>query len=323
MSEPIVHMVAIAKNEELYIENWCRWYLRLGYDMITIYDNNTDKTTLPETIKNSKLLANGDKQRINIIPWDSTQNLAYEHYWKHYEFDWLSINDIDEFLYLSPNETIKDYVKKYPENLVITITLKDFGDSDIVAPSDEELKIPVNQRLTKSAKKRYEFLIKSIFNKRLIDSRGIRFMTTCGHFLRMGTEKVKQRVNDAFIKHFRTYTIKEYCLQKLHVRKQCFEGGDMRRCLPSLYFFKINSKTPEKLKYIENYRKSIGMIYTLYVCSKETYDKNYWLHNRFCYVIGNPFGIIKRLKKDFRFEGILSLKEIIDDFDNVVFLGSF
>lgn len=323
MSEPIVHMVAIAKNEELYIENWCKWYLRLGYDLITIYDNNDDKTTLPETIKNSKLLANGDKRRINIIPWNSTQNLAYEHYWKHYDFDWLSINDIDEFLYLCSDENIKNYVKKYPENLVITITLKDFGDSDIIAPSDEELKIPVDQRLTKPAKKRYEHLIKSIFNKRLIDSRGIRFMTTCGHFLRMGDEKVKQRVYDSFIKHFRTYTIKEYCNQKLHVRKQCFEGGDMRRCLPSLYFFKINTKTPEKLKYIEDYRKSIGMVYTLYVCSKEIYDKKTWLHNRFCYVIGNPFGMIEKLKKDFKFEGILSLKEIIDDFDNVVFLGSF
>ena len=323
MAEPTVHMVAIAKNEELYIENWLKWYLKLGYDMISIYDNNADKTTLPETIKNSEILTDDEKTRVNIIPWNSTQNFAYEHYWKHYDFDWLSINDIDEFLYLNSANNIKDYVKKYPENLVITITLKDFGDSDIIAPTDAELKIPVTQRLTKAARSHYEFLIKSIFNKRLIQSRKIRFMTTCGHFLRIGHDKVKQRVNDAFIKHFRTYTVKEYCNQKLHVRKQCYEGGDMRRCLPSLYFFKINTKTPEKLRYIENYRKSIGMIYTLYVCTEETFAKNHWLHNHFCYVIGNPFGFIRKLKNDFKFTGIVSLRDIIDDFDNVVFVGGF
>ena len=41
-------MVAIAKNEELYIENWLLWYFKLGYDEITIYDNNDDKNWLQD-----------------------------------------------------------------------------------------------------------------------------------------------------------------------------------------------------------------------------------------------------------------------------------
>lgn len=35
-----IHLVAIAKNEELYIEDWMIHYFKLGFDKICIYDNN-------------------------------------------------------------------------------------------------------------------------------------------------------------------------------------------------------------------------------------------------------------------------------------------
>ena len=33
-----VHLIAIAKNEELYIEDWMLHYFNLGFDKICIYD---------------------------------------------------------------------------------------------------------------------------------------------------------------------------------------------------------------------------------------------------------------------------------------------
>ena len=121
-----------------------------------------------------------------------------------------------------------------------------------------------------------------------------------------------------FIKHFRTYSLKEYCQQKLNVRNQ-FTGGDIRRCLLSQYYYKINRRTSDKDAFVEKWRKEHSQNY-LFICSKETFVKNHWLKEHFCYVFGNPLGIIEVLKSDTKFQGINSLNAIIDDMDYIVFL---
>ena len=192
---------------------------------------------------------------------------------------------------------------------------------------------PVLEVFTELSEKTYSRFYKSSFNKNLIK----RFRTLSGHCLRYGERVTKisdylgnehrryYSQNDfeivskePYIKHFRTYSLKEYCQQKLNIRHQ-FNGGDVRRSLLSQYYYKINSRTTDKDEFVKKWRKEHSQNY-LFMCSEETFAKNHWLKECFCYVFGNPLGTIEGLKSDMRFQGIRSLNDIIDDMDYVVFI---
>jgi hypothetical protein len=55
-NEMKVAIVCIAKNEDLYLEEWVNYHLKLGFDRIYIYMNNwrtnyhNDKVTLIEPL---------------------------------------------------------------------------------------------------------------------------------------------------------------------------------------------------------------------------------------------------------------------------------
>ena len=333
------HLVAIAKNEERYIEDWCLWYFLMGIDRIAIYDNNDDsKKGVLENLLKKSIKLKSFKNRIEVIPWKGDQNEAYKQYWETHDFDWLTINDIDEFIELNNYaNNIKKFLSRYNHQKVLSLLCLEYGDNDIIERSQEDELKPVWKVFTKLSDNYYEFFYKSSFNKTLIEQ----FGTCCGHSLiekdrimciECDGNKIEgtwdsnlnhyiNTINNnkyPFIKHFRTYSLKEYCQQKLKVRNQ-FVGGDIRRCLLSQYYYKINRRTPEKDEFIRNWRKEHSQNY-LFICSDETFDKKDWLKECFCYVFGKPLGSINFLKPDTKFQGISSLKEIIDDMDYIIFL---
>ena len=329
------HLVGIAKNEERYIEDWCLWYFLMGIDKIAIYDNNDDskKGVLENLLRNSSKLKSF-KNRIEVIPWKGKQDEAYEDYWKTHDFDWLTINDIDEFIQLNSSETnIKALLSRYHSKQMLSLKCLEYGDNGLIKRSQEDKLKPVWEVFTRLSERIYSRFYKSSFNKNLIK----RFRTLSGHCLRygervtkisdyLGNEHRKYYSQNGFeiaprepyIKHFRTYSLKEYCQQKLNIRHQ-FNGGDIRRSLLSQYYYKINSRTTDKDEFARNWRKEHSQNY-LFMCSEETFAKNHWLKECFCYVFGNPFGTIEGLKSNTRFQGIRSLNEIIDDMDYVVFI---
>ena len=329
------HLVAIAKNEERYIEDWCLWYFRMGIDRIAIYDNNDDfkKDVLKNLLRNSSKLKYF-RNRIEVIPWERGQDEAYGDYWKTHNFDWFTINDVDEFIDLNGfASNIKELLKRYDSKRVLSLRCFEYGDNGIIERSKEDELKPVLEVFTNMNWHNYENFFKCSFNKNLITE----FGTLNGHFLRAHpykyltidwTYKFRNKTifkhfdrlapKEPFIRHFRTYSLKEYCQQKLKVRNQ-FVGGDIRRCLLSQYYYKINRRTPEKDEFIRNWRKEHSQNY-LFICSDETFDKKDWLKECFCYVFGKPLGSINFLKPDTKFQGISSLKEIIDDMDYIIFL---
>ena len=332
------HLVAIAKNEERYIEDWCLWYFLIGIDKITIYDNNDDskKGVLENLLRNSSKLKSF-KNRIEVIPWKGGQNEAYEDYWKTHDFDWLTINDIDEFIQLNNYASnIKELLSRYNHQQVLSLACLEYGDNDIIERSQEDELKPVWEVFTKLSDNCYETFHKSIFNKHLIEH----FETDCGHLLldrgrqiligfdnMIKNKYVSNRdscvamINEhkyPFIKHFRTYSLKEYCEQKLRVRHQ-FDGGDVRRSLLSRYYYKINTRTHDKDEFVKKWRKKHSQNY-LFMCSEKTFAKNHWLRECFCYIFGNPFGTVEMFGYDTKFQGITSLNVIIDEMDYIVFL---
>lgn len=93
-------VVAIAKNEEKYINNWCNYYLSLGFDKIFIYDNNElSKGNLLNYI-DSHL-----QHRVKIIDRrgqhkTALQQECYNHFIQNYYklFNWCTFIDLDEFI---------------------------------------------------------------------------------------------------------------------------------------------------------------------------------------------------------------------------------
>ena len=353
MSNLKVHLVAIAKNEELYIEDWMLYYFNLGIDFIYIYDNNdiNKKPSLSEFLSNSNKLKDY-KDKYLIIKWQWSQNDAYKNCWNNFsnDFDWLMINDIDEFIDLNGcsnaffkqlrNEeiletdyekytNIKQLLENYKNNKLVSLKWIEYGDNEII---QRDMSESAYEAFNNKSCYTYEKCLKSCFNKHLIKN----FKTICGHVLLENNKIISNSINneetnswrlkypllenEPFIRHFRTYSLKEYLDQKYRVKHQQCLDFDIRRYLLSLYYFKINQWTEQKQKYIEEYRKKNNIVRTLYVCDKETYKKYGFLKNKCCYVYGKPFENINKLKNDYKFQGINQLIEIIYDFDYIVFL---
>ena len=374
-----IHLVAIAKNEETYIEDWMIYYFELGFDKIIIYDNNdyiskifknthndvsskdlntTEKffnkdnhkndvkqiDNKENTLKDCKnlkdFLRDSDKlesyqDRYEVIEWKGKQNVAYYEYWNKHkdEFDWLLVCDIDEFLVYKDTSSkdtsdkiqsqkvskdIKQFLEKYNDSKILSIRCIEYGDNDLI---ERDMSKSAYEVFTLRACKRFESFCKTFYNSHLVKE----LKTSCGHYLLENNHVFRNIIphNIICIRHLRTYSLKEYLDKKYRVKHQSIAStNNIRRYLLSLYYFKINQWTPEKQRYVEEYRKKNNIIRTLYIFkSFEQFNKYSKKFNDICvYICGNPFEKLRRAKSDFIFQGIETLRTIIYDFDNIVFI---
>ena len=347
----IVHLCCIAKNEELYIEDWMIHYFNLGIDFIYIYDNNDDKSTLLKLLSHSNKLKKYKKKFLRI-PFINKQNDAYRDCYKRFSdnFDWLLICDIDEFIDLNDcsnaffkklrNEevlesdyqkyaNIKQLLENYKDSQILSLKCVEYGDNDLI---ERDMTKSAYEIFDKKAFRQTSRISKTFFNKHLIE----KFDTRCGHYLIehrvkkfnfinqnekvINNYKHKLLENEPFIRHIRSYSLKEYLDQKYRVKHQ-LEIKDIRRYLLSLYYFKLNKWTIEKQSYIDEYKKNHNIIRTLYMMNEETYEKYKNIFNdQYVYIYNQDDEFISSTKIDLIFKGIKALKMIIYDFDNIVFI---
>ena len=97
-----VNLVAVAKNESRYIQEWLNYHQKLGFNEIIIYDNS----------------GNGDlKSHDNITVYDARgeriQLQAYQDSLSKMTYgQWNLYLDIDEFLNIG-NLSVQDFLKPY------------------------------------------------------------------------------------------------------------------------------------------------------------------------------------------------------------------
>ena len=108
-----IHICAIAKNEDRYIEDWLKYHFELGFTHITIYDNNIleRKGDLRRLIDNSKKLTKKMKKSVEIVDVLSQVGIqiqAYQNYHDTHKFDWCAFIDIDEYIELGAWYTINE-----------------------------------------------------------------------------------------------------------------------------------------------------------------------------------------------------------------------
>jgi hypothetical protein len=126
-------IVAIAKKEEKYIEEWARWHIALGFDKIYLYDNEDHPTY-------NILLKNYSKYITFIhLPGNSfskgVQFIALDHFIKNYMYNDNNTHcihiDIDEFIVLKKHKNIKDFINNFfiDDCKAVGINWRFFGDS--------------------------------------------------------------------------------------------------------------------------------------------------------------------------------------------------
>ena len=144
MSDLKITICAIAKNEEKYIEDWIKYHYELGFDSITIYDNNVPEKygEVEKLVYNSKKLTDDMKSNTKII--DATgksgfQIKAYNEHYKRGDFDWCAFIDIDEFITLYKWKNIHEMLndKTFSDTDAIFLIWDTISDDDIVDVPDD------------------------------------------------------------------------------------------------------------------------------------------------------------------------------------------
>ena len=247
-------VVAIAKNEEDYLDEWINHYLQLGFTRIYLYDNN-DKTNdkqynickhYPEVVyKDIRGYPNICSEYIHCkYLQDYVYNVAYTDN----DCKYLLFVDIDEFL--STKQSLRDLIrfKKY-----IHIPWKIFTDNDLIYKDDR----PVMERFTTPSNTLNEnTLIKTLIQT----GNNAKFMNA--HYVTTDLQcyspsgkpcngnvfnELLYMTEDTCINHYITKSAEEY----IHKISRGYFGPYKRELS---YYFYVNKWSQEK----EDYFKSQG-----------------------------------------------------------------
>lgn len=241
---------AIAKNENDYINDWCKYYFNLGFDEIYIFDNN-EKTT--EYVGNR--IDENIKNKVFIIPANTlTYGFQVKVYTKFYqdfnkEFDWIGFLDIDEFIVLNKHKNIKDLLETIDKDTpVLRMNWQMYGDDGIL---NGDISIPVYERIKNKLNHPYNYHGKCLVRGNIPNT-----VFTSSHYPMINGKIAKQclpsnkLVNNAqvnigcieydiaYIAHYMTKTWEEFKKQKLNRTDAGFD-----RRLTIQYFKTINPNT--------------------------------------------------------------------------------
>ena len=160
-------IVALAKFEQDYIEEWVIYHLAMGFDRIYLYDNE-DVPTYHNILKRfgNKVIithAKGNDYPVGI------QYMALNHFMDNYvsqdNIKYVLHSDIDEFVCLKKHPNIQAFINEYfqPKIAGISICWRYFGSSGLIKKTDE----PVVSRFRRCALKG-DKLMKTLFDTNLV-----------------------------------------------------------------------------------------------------------------------------------------------------------
>ncbi|MGE4557701.1 MAG: glycosyltransferase family 92 protein [Desulfovibrionaceae bacterium] len=119
---------AIAKDEEHTIETWAKYHLSIGFEHITIFDNNS-------AFPIKKLLSDYiHLGLVNVIdiPEDTNQQLSsYYTFLKTFseQSRWVAFIDIDEYIVPKAKDNIRDFLQDFEEFAGIAVNWVTFGSN--------------------------------------------------------------------------------------------------------------------------------------------------------------------------------------------------
>lgn len=274
-----VAIVAIARLENDYINEWVGHHLGIGVDHIYVYDNSSS-----EEEKLCGALYEKYNDRVTIIPaYDKSQYQmpaykdAYHKYGK--EYDYLIYIDIDEFIMLQKDKTIGEFVSRLPEDCeCYRMNWVMYGDSgivnrdvsssvvkDFVKPSFNNKRNSTTKSIVKGGLEGIDFIS---VHYPIRNVRGVKsnLKTYYGNMIDITSslpiDKKSlniHRTDHTFIKlnHYITKSIGEFICQKM---RRPDAAWNYERNIDK-DFFSYNEKTKEKMDLYNNSKNEITYYY--------------------------------------------------------------
>ena len=261
-----VVVCAMAKNEHLYINEWVKHYLSIGFDKIYLYDNDEeDKEYVGDYIDKSFL---PQVEIINIRGQkkEHLQHDIYTNFYNTHDFDWCLFCDIDEFLVGITN--IKIFLNRFPNAEQIRIKWRLFGDDDQIERDMNKsifecFKQEIKSSLMRDLKTKGNLEIQG---KAIVRGRLPNVVIRSPHFASFGERnnvipsilpngvhcmsKVVIRENyngnTIYLNHYMTKTLSEFVNQKLNRNDAVYNQQ-----IKLDYYWRINKKTQQKLEWLK------------------------------------------------------------------------
>lgn len=269
-----VALCCIGRMENRYAVEYVEYYKTIGFDKIFIYDNNFNDEEYFEDVLKS-YIDDGFIEITNYRDKEVCQLEAYQDcYNKHNkEYDWIAFFDFDEFLYIVNDGKIKDFLsnEKFKNFQTIHVNWMNYGDNDLVyyedKPVQERFKVPLEYDLCMTYDFPENFHIKSIIKSGIdnftwtvnthIPSTSLKACDCNGIECKNSSFK-PYNYDKCYLKHYYTKTIEEWLTHKY--KRQYADRVHEKLNTNELInrFFKLNKKTEEKEKFIENYLKKIN-----------------------------------------------------------------
>lgn len=266
-----VYLCALAKNEHLYINEWVAHYVNLGFDKIYIYDN--DDLDVKPSYKSIDKAYNNKVVIVDIRGkhYKNIQGKCYTEFYNlhKYDFDYCMFCDIDEFLVGIDN--IKDFLSRHYFKVFeqIRVKWKLFGDDDLITRDMskgvmETFKNEITEPLSKDLQSvcnlhnQGKCIVKghlnniAFFSVHYANYSNGNSLYSClpsGRVCKSGVEiKEDYSKEQVFLHHYMTKTLSEFVEQKLNRTDAVFA----ERQLKLDYYWRLNKKTHEKIKYLKN-----------------------------------------------------------------------
>ena len=291
-----IALCTMGKEENLYVEEFIEYYVKLGVNHLFIYDDNENNTEKIFDIMNKqyqKYVTIFETNIFNINNQTSAFTECYNNHMK--EFDWFIMVDMDEYLYIV-NDTLKGYLSDKRFNKC------DFIKINWVIPTDNNLIYYDPRPLFERFKPPY---IKSEFIKTIIRGNisGLKYWVhtpkispnkniTCNnlgrriYYKKMDFYRINPiNIKRAYIIHFEHKSTEELIKKLKRGYKNWLKSYTRKFMIEKIKnYLRINKATPEKINYLE---KELKLNLTEYI--KEN-NKGY-----------NFINFLKQLKQIFKF----------------------
>lgn len=257
-------IIAIAKNENRYLDEWITYYHNLGFSHIYIWDNNEpgdmsiydvtnkyDFVTVFDARGRDKLNAIGKQKGC----YQKTYNEIKDYY------DWIGIFDIDEFLYIPKD--IDEFLNedKWNDTACIHFNWRYYGDNDLAfydsRPVQERFPnpCPIDVKYN-SAIPKENVWVKSLIrgkldNMTILVHSAFHNKLVCRHsngLVENGKSELSHIIDFTYgyVKHYGTKTIEEYIDRKCRNRKNACDDNFIKASTRLDWFFNVNKHTPDK-----------------------------------------------------------------------------
>lgn len=138
---------AIAKQENIYVYEWAKHHLNIGFSHIHIYDNNNiDGESIADVFRGTDI----DNQiTIHDVRGKACMQLVvYQQCYDNEDFDWCAFIDIDEFITLvEPSMCIQKFLSNKTQFDAIHLNWLCYGDNEQITsdgrPVRERFKHPI------------------------------------------------------------------------------------------------------------------------------------------------------------------------------------